>query len=161
MTVRGQDNTLAEAARQMLRELSASSAALPAEGDIATINERDRVWQQRQVLSAHSRQLGNALDRLEDPQPYYEPLCLKRDTFKACTIEFERALANLEALPPAEQARMHRSIDDLRASLRILRDGVNAGGPELLPALLFSWLTSQRRRAGRWAHIRRRRPSQH
>lgn len=142
MTVRHQDNTLTEAARQTLRELLAEIAALPPDGDIPSPNERDRVFERRHTLSAHRQQLGFALDRLVDPQPNYEPLCLLGDTFKACTIEFERALENLEALPEPERIRMQRSIEDLRTSLRILRDGVNSSGPEFIPSLLFSWLTS-------------------
>src|SRR5262249_32156112 len=119
-------------------------SALPQEGDLATPNERARVWQQRQTLSAHCSNLRQAMSTLAEIAPKLEPLLLWRDVLRACQLEFERTLATLESLPQVERNRTLRQEDALRESLRIVQSGPDdPGGPEMIPSILYSWLESR------------------
>jgi hypothetical protein len=137
------ENDLLERAQDAVATLSAHIDSLPNEGDLATPNERERVYVQRSTYIGLRGSVANAAQRYKAFTPKLEALRLWADTLQACQIEFERALSTLEGLPTSEQDRMRRDIDNLKESLRVIVNGPpSMGGYESIPTVLYTWLES-------------------
>lgn len=133
--------TLEDRTRQLLDAITLMQRAVPLHADLATANEQEAAFAQREKLSSYRSIVQNARDRYRDVALKLEPMRLTFNLFRACQIEFEKALADCEALPVAEHITIQKQMDTLRESLRILRNGPNTlGGPEFMPTLLWTRL---------------------
>ena len=111
-------------------------AAIPADGDIASANERERMFHLRRVLNAAITGMTSPMEgRLVKVDARLADRRHKEATRTACRIDLERALLAVE-----RGNADFRLVDALRLSLRILRDGSEFASEEMFASPLISWL---------------------
>ena len=132
------DEALIEQTRTALTSLTEQPLALPDEGDLATPNERQRVWQQRQTLNKHHVNVTTRLNLFAAIGPRIDPLRMRGYSYRAVQIELKKALAELEAIKEPHGG-LTRQMEMVRESLRILDYGPGSG-PEFMHDLLYNRL---------------------
>lgn len=121
---------------KVLPDCKARLAAIPNDGDIASANERERMFHLRRVLNAAITGMTSPLEgRLAKLDARLADRKNKEAKRTACRIDLEKALQAVEG-----GSADFRLVDALRLSLRILRDGSEVESEEMFAPPLISWL---------------------
>lgn len=112
-------------------------AALPHENDIAIPSDRERIWHARRTLSGILTSLTSPFEgrlvkldrRLAERQNWFQHLT-------ACRIDLEKSLAQVGS-------SNFRLSEDLRESLRLIRDGSEGAHCEVFARSVVNWLAAR------------------
>jgi hypothetical protein len=117
--------------------LSFQLAALPNQRDLATENDRERVWDKEKRLMTHQRMVGTARDAFTSVVAQVEPLTRWRDLLAEGLGAFNQRLTTLS---PAQ--RTDREGEELMKSIDILQRGPTTEYGEVQTPALWAWMTS-------------------
>ena len=112
-------------------------SAMPNEGDISAPNDRERIWHARQTLMGVVMSLTSPFEgrlRKLDPRLAERKNWLQHLT--ACRIDLEKVLAQVESSD-------FRLAEELRQSLRLLRDGSEGSHDEVFAGPALRWLAAR------------------
>jgi hypothetical protein len=112
-------------------------SAMPNENDISAPNDRERIWHARRTLSGIVSSLTSPFEgrivkldrRLAERKPWYQALT-------ACQRDLEKELAGAEG-------SNFRLAEELRQSLRLIRDGSESAHDEVFAGPVVRWLAAR------------------